>query len=196
MNIITSVSDKYFSLNGIRYVRNYLSKPYGEDIEIYNCYDRKDVLVSRSHFGNFQVNGVQYISLSTLQAALLDVTYNRNFGSSGSTPVVKPVKAITAVTPGFNGNTYTLQPDDDKKWLVFNLPAAFIISIPAGVFSSNTEFEGETIGTGKGTFTTATGITLFYGSSDMPKTAERYSVFGLKFRSSNEVSLFGKLELA
>lgn len=195
MNIITSVNDKYFSLNGIRYVRNYLAKPYDQSIEIYNCYDRKDVLLGRVHFGSITVNGATFISVSALQAALLEVTYNRNFGATDSIPVVKPVKNITAATTGFIGNTYTLQPDDDKKWLVFNLSAAFNIRIPAGVFSANAEFEGETIGTGQATFIRDTGISLFYTASELPKTAERYSVFGMKFKTINEVALFGKLAL-
>lgn len=196
MNVITSVNDKYFSLNGIKYVRNYLPKPYGTQLEIYNCYDRKDVLITRTSIANFMVNGVAHNAVDTLQAALLDVIYNRNFGTSLAPATVKPVKIITAATTGFNINTYTLQPEDDKKWLVFNLVNPYIIKIPTGVFTVNSEFECETIGNGLGTFSSETGITIFYGASNLAKTAERYSVFGMKFRSVNEVSLFGKLELA
>lgn len=197
MNVITSVSDKYFLLNGFRYVRNYLSKPYGQTVEIYNCYDRKDILVSRTHYGNFSVNGVTYASASALQAALLDVIYNRNFGAAGSsTPAVKPVKTITSATTGFSGNTYTLQPDDDKKWLMFNLDTAFTIYIPTGVFTAGTEFEGHIEGTGQAIFTAAEGITQHYSGGYINKSYGRYSVFGIKFRTAARVLLFGELALS
>lgn len=197
MNVITGVSDKFFSLNGVRYVRNYLSKPYGQNIEVYNCYDRKDILVGRTNFSDFSVNGVTHTSAQALQAALLEVIYNRNFGAAGSSaPIVKPVKTILSSTTGFSGNIYTLQADDDTKWLLFNLATAFTIKVPTGVFAANAEFEGLTAGTGQATFVTDAGISLLYGPSDLNKSAERYSVFGLKFTAINQVLLFGKLALA
>lgn len=197
MNVITSVSDRYFLLNGFRYVRNYLSKPYGENIEIYNCYDRKDVLVSRTAYSNFTVNGVTHTSASALQAVLLDVIYNRNFGASGnSTPAVKPVKTINSTTTGFSGNTYTLQPDDDKKWLMFNLDNAFTINIPTGVFAAGAEFEGHVEGAGQAIFTPAEGITQHYSGGYINKSYGRYSVFGIKFRTAARVLLFGELALS
>ena len=196
MNVITSVNEKYFSLNCIQYVRNYLSKPYGTQLEIYNCYDRKDILITRTPIANFMVNGVAHNTVGTLQSALLDVMYNRNFGTSQTPNTVKPVKVITTASTGFNLNTYTLQPDDDKKWLVFNLANSYNIKIPSGVFTINTEFECETIGVGLGTLSSETGISIFKSASSTYTTAERYSVFGMKFRSASEVSLFGKLELA
>jgi hypothetical protein len=197
MNVITSVSDRYFLLNGVRYVRNYISRPYGNAVEIYNCYDCKDVLVARSDYGNFTVNGVAHTSASALQTALLDVIYNRNFGASGnSVPSVKPIKTITASTTGFGDNIYTLQPDDDKKWLMFNLPNPFTIYIPAGVFAAGTEFEGHVEGIGQAAFTPAEGITQSYSGGYINKSYGRYSVFGIKFRTSVRVLLFGELALS
>lgn len=197
MNVITSVSDKYFLLNGFRYVRNYLSKPYEHAVEIYNCYDRKDILVCRTHYSNFRVNGVTHTSASALQTALLDIIYNRNFGAAGSsTAAAKPVKTVTSATAGFSGNTYTLQPDDDKKWLMFNVDVAFTVYIPAGVFASGTEFEGHIEGTGQAIFTVAEGITQHYSGGYINKSYGRYSVFGLKFRTASRILLFGELALS
>ncbi|MGV3459917.1 MAG: hypothetical protein ACO1N9_05610 [Flavobacterium sp.] len=197
MNVITSVSDKYFLLNDVRYVRNYLSKPYGNTVEIYNCYDRKDVLVTRTNYNNFTVNGVMYSSVAALQAALLDVIYNRNFGASGSSaPAVKPIKTITSSSTGFSGNTYTLQPDDDKKWLMFNLPSAFTILIPAGVFAAGAEFEGHIEGLGQATFEGGNGVSRDYSGGYVNKIHGRYSVFGIKFRTASQVLIFGELALS
>jgi len=106
----------------------------------------------------------------------------------------KPVKTIVTTTLGFNGGTYTLQAEDKDKWLLFRVPTDFIIKIPDSVFTTNTLIEGETADIGQATFT-GTGITLNHGASENPKTAEKNSVFGIKFRSATEVSLYGKLEL-
>ena len=106
----------------------------------------------------------------------------------------KPVKAIFTTTPGFEGAVYTLQAEDRDKWLLFKIPADFIIKIPDAVFASNTLIEGEIADNGQATFTTGV-ATLHYGTSENPKTAEKNSVFGMKFRTATEVSLYGKLEL-
>lgn len=193
MHVITSVNDKYFSLNGVRYVRNYLSKPYGNKLEIYNCYDRKDVLVEGDIPENFTVNGVIYTNIALLQEALLNIIYD--LGSSAIQSPVKAIKLITSASAGFAGSTYTLQTDDDKKWLLFNINTPFNIRIPINVFIENTEIEGHSIGNGQPTFTNVTGMFLYHGPSEMPRVAEKHGVFGLKFKSVTEVLLFGKLEL-
>ncbi|MHA3787447.1 hypothetical protein ACX0HA_04490 [Flavobacterium hauense] len=77
MNFINSLNDKYFTLNGVQYFRNYVSAVHGNKIEIYNCYERKDVLVPLTHFSEFTIDGSVYTSASLLQAALLDVMYSR-----------------------------------------------------------------------------------------------------------------------
>jgi hypothetical protein len=83
MYIITSINDKKFSLNGIQYLKNYLSATYNQKIEIFNCYERQDVLVEQTVYSEFSVNGITYNSAAALQAALLDVLYSRsNMGSA------------------------------------------------------------------------------------------------------------------
>jgi len=108
--------------------------------------------------------------------------------------VHKPVKVIMASTTGFDGGIYTLQPEDRNKWLLFKILTDFTIKVPDGVFAANTLIEGETADIGQATFTGGS-VTLNHGTSENPKTAEKNSVFGLKFRSATEVSLYGKLEL-
>ncbi len=77
MNFINSLTEKHFTLNGIEYFKNYVSAVYGNKIEVYNCYERKDVLIPLTHFSEFSVGGSVYGSALELQAALLEVTYSR-----------------------------------------------------------------------------------------------------------------------
>lgn len=77
MNINT-IDDRKFSLNGIPYLRNYISAVYGTNVEIFNCYERHDVLIEQTHFNQFRVNGTIYGTAAALQTALLDVIYSRN----------------------------------------------------------------------------------------------------------------------
>jgi hypothetical protein len=108
--------------------------------------------------------------------------------------VHKPVKTITVTTPGFEDGTYTLQAEDRDKWLLFVVSTDFIIKIPNTIFAAYTLIEGEVADAGQATFL-GDGIALHYGASENPKSAEKNSVFGLKFRSATDVSLYGKLEL-
>lgn len=77
MTSIFSLNDKHFTLNGIQYFRNYISAVHGNKVELYNCYERKDVLVPLTNFSDFTVDGSTFTSAAELQAALLDVTYSR-----------------------------------------------------------------------------------------------------------------------
>ncbi|PZR24450.1 MAG: hypothetical protein DI539_00295 [Flavobacterium psychrophilum] len=77
MNFINSLNDKYFTLNGVQYFRNYVSAVHGNNVEIYNCYEREDVLVSLTKFSEFTVDGSVYSSAAELQSALLEVTFSR-----------------------------------------------------------------------------------------------------------------------
>lgn len=197
MYIIVDIDQKTFSLNGIKYLKNYLSRPYGDRLEIFNAYERKDVLVEQADYDLFTVDGAVFSSVTELQEVLLEVLYYRNSLSEGGGGTgVKPTKNVTTSTTGYSGGTYTLQTGDDKKWLIFNIATNYNIRVPNGVFTVDAEFEGETIGNGQATFTVASGVTLHYGASKLPKTAEKESAFGMKFRTNTDVSVFGQLELA
>lgn len=84
MNIINSFSSVRFTFNGVQYVRNYISAVYGTDIEVFNCYERKDVLIPRTHYSNFMVNGSSLGSAAALQSVLLGVIYSRNSLGGGA----------------------------------------------------------------------------------------------------------------
>lgn len=86
MNILTSVSDTVFELNGIKYLKNYISNVYGNKIEIYNCYERADVLIPQTHYQNFMVNGSTFSSAVSLQAALLTILFSMNAQSNTNFP--------------------------------------------------------------------------------------------------------------
>jgi len=101
MNSINSLNDKNFTLNGIQYFRNYVSAVHGNKIELYNCYERKDVLVSLTHFSEFTVNGSSYTSAAALQAALLDVTYSRLTG--GDSSIIDQNNTGRTIDAGFVG---------------------------------------------------------------------------------------------
>lgn len=78
MITINTVSNKRFSLNGIEYVKNFLSFVAGNRLLIYNAYERDDERCDLTLFSDFTVNGNTYPSALSLQAALLDVIYTRN----------------------------------------------------------------------------------------------------------------------
>lgn len=77
MNIISTISNKRFSLNGIEYLKNYVSRVAGDKVEIFNNYERSDVLVSLQHYSEFRVDGVDFDSATELQSALLPVIFSR-----------------------------------------------------------------------------------------------------------------------
>ncbi|TRW22586.1 hypothetical protein FMM05_17045 [Flavobacterium zepuense] len=81
MIVIATVNSRRFKLNGIEYLKNYISTLHGNNIEIFNCYERGDVLVQSANYSDVKLNGVIYTSATALQAALLDVTYSRIMGS-------------------------------------------------------------------------------------------------------------------
>ena len=128
MTSIFSLNDKHFTLNGIQYFRNYISAVHGNKVELYNCYERKDVLVPLTHFSDFTVDGSTFTSASELQAALLDVTYSRlttgdssgidqnNVGkviSAGNIgPLASGSEMVTAIANALNTKIITITAKD------------------------------------------------------------------------------------
>lgn len=84
MVIINSVSDTRFSLNGIEYLKNYVSQVHGQFVEIYNCYERNDILLEQTRYNDIIVNGQVYNSAAGLHAALQSVLFTRSTLTSGS----------------------------------------------------------------------------------------------------------------
>ncbi|MFP9114933.1 hypothetical protein ACLI1A_13435 [Flavobacterium sp. RHBU_3] len=77
MIIINSYSNKRFTLNGVQYLKNYVSRVSGNRVQIYNCYDNADVLAGFDIYGNYIVNGETFSNAALLQEALLDVIFSR-----------------------------------------------------------------------------------------------------------------------
>ena len=67
-----------FQINGIKYLKNYISRPYGNKIEIFNCFERADILIPQTSYQDFNVNGATFSNVADLQAALLNILFNRN----------------------------------------------------------------------------------------------------------------------
>ncbi|WP_297334644.1 hypothetical protein [Flavobacterium sp.] len=84
MIIINSVNDTRFSLNGIEYLKNYISQVHGQSVEIYNCYERNDILLEQTKYNNIILNGQVYNSAAGLHAALQSALFTRSTLTSGS----------------------------------------------------------------------------------------------------------------
>lgn len=84
MIVITTISDKYFELNGTRYARIYEPLKQGaENIGLYNIYDTKNQLQSSVHFSEYEVDGSTYGTQALTVAALLDVVYSQQGSGTG-----------------------------------------------------------------------------------------------------------------
>lgn len=125
MNIINTLDSKRFTLNGIQYFKNYISVVRGDRIEIFNCYERKDVLVPLTGFEYFEVNGTLHNSATSLQQALIDVLYTRSAGGEGSPSQNNTGRYIT-ISPrrGINAPASTIE-----------LAQYINISVPTGLLS-------------------------------------------------------------
>ena len=93
------------------------------------------------------------------------------------------------------GTTYTLLEEDGNKILHFTNNSDVTITIPTGLTPTN-RYEGKQLGDGQLIFGTDIGVDLRVGTSEVAKTAEKYSVFGLDVIGTEEYMLFGKLELS
>jgi len=95
MIVINTVSSTRFSVDGIPYLKNYISEVAGNQITVFNAYDRKDVRIDWEYFGNINLNGTVYTNVADLQSALLSVIYTRASlnGGGGSTPTFQELLA-------------------------------------------------------------------------------------------------------
>ncbi len=154
--------------------------------------------VGLSHKDTYKVNNIRFengTAQNTNDVTLTIPAKATNDVFAMQSEIHKPVKIITTASDGFDDGTYILQPEDRDKWLMFKVSSDFFIKIPEATFAANTLIEGETADIGQATFIESEGMILHHGASELPKTAEMNSVFGLKFRNTLEVSLFGKLKL-
>lgn len=85
MHFIDSLNETRFTLNGAEYLKNYVSAVRGGKVEIFNCYETKDILVPLSRPAEISVNGSVYEDALQLQAVLQDVLFSRSTLTGGST---------------------------------------------------------------------------------------------------------------
>ena len=78
MITINTISNTRFAFNGIQYLKNYISRIAGDRIEIYNCYEKQDVLLPLTLYSEVQLDGIVYNSAAELQQEILGVIYLRN----------------------------------------------------------------------------------------------------------------------
>jgi hypothetical protein len=126
---------------------------------------------------------------TSLPTVRLDVSGSTNISGDLTIGgnIIKTKKIIT-------GTTYTLVNEDRNKILHFTSNSDVTVTIPLGLNSDN-RYEGKQLGTGQVIFGTDIGVTLRVGASEVNKTAEQYSVFGLDVIGTEEYMLYGKLEL-
>ena len=146
MNIINTFSDKRFTLNGIQYFKNYVSVVRGNKIEIFNCYERKDVLVELTHYNQFSIDGSVFTSAALLQEALLPVIYSRinmgdgstfaqnNIGKSINLGIYFGDSSVTAIAAKMNNRTTVISAIDTP--VVLSLTSIFS-SAELGQFAFN-----------------------------------------------------------
>jgi hypothetical protein len=65
-------------MNGIEYFKNYISVVRGSRVEIFNCYEREDVLLPLTQYNQITLNGTIHTSAANLQAALQPIIYSRS----------------------------------------------------------------------------------------------------------------------
>lgn len=132
MITIVTVDALRFSLAGIQYWKNFLSSVSGNNVQIYNAYDSRNIIVEYTHYSQIQVNGVTYSSAALLQAALLPVLYTRD--NLGSTIVDIPYFNKFEDVAGYTlaGNNLTML--SGWNWLINGLPyenvSDVLINIP------------------------------------------------------------------
>jgi hypothetical protein len=122
-------------------------------------------------------------------------------GPTGPTGPTGPIgvtgsinKSIKLVT----GNTYPLIASDTDSILHFtygdgsNTPITLTVSVN---LPTNYRYEGRQMGTSQVGITGAVGVTIRTALSELPKTAEQYSVFAIDYLSNNEYLVYGKLAI-
>jgi lysophospholipase L1-like esterase len=110
MIIIKTVSEKYFTYNGIGYAKIYQPLKQGVDsLGIYNIYDSRQQLINSSNFREFEVDGVIYGSIEELFVVLLSVVYY-----SVASSLVVDVQSKTD-KGGYSGTSQDLKNELDTK---------------------------------------------------------------------------------
>ncbi len=101
MIIIKSISDKYFSLNGVEFAKIYQPLKQGVgSIGIYNVFDVRQQLISSTYFDEFLIDGVIYGNANDASSAILGIVYSNDLSDLISELSTKLNKGGYAGTAG------------------------------------------------------------------------------------------------
>ena len=76
--VILDVNSTTWSLDGIEYLKNFMTVVSGDKLTLLNVYDSKLILVKKTNYTEWTLGGGGFASAALLQAALKDVLYSRN----------------------------------------------------------------------------------------------------------------------
>jgi hypothetical protein len=194
MHIINTVNSKRFSLNGIEYLKNYVTEVSGSNIRVFNCYDNCDELLPLTRYNNFLVNSISFANVNQLQAALLDVLYVRTtLGEVAPDIDQDNISIVRHIYMGtFNMatllnmiNTGPAFSVNEKQGLWYVVHASGTVFTPGSIYKYKVTKLGKGTYGINGTQLTASNLELVYVST--------LSVGGIKAASSTMVVNYGSL---
>lgn len=98
---IVNVNNTTFSINGVEYLKNFMSIVEGDNVKILNVYDSKVVLQEPTNYADYTVDAAGYASAILLQSALKDVLFNRdNLGSELGYKIINNISDFNALVTG------------------------------------------------------------------------------------------------
>jgi len=145
MYYIINISDTRFSLDGIQYLKNYVSTVYGTRLEIFNCYERSDVLVEQANYDQFSVDGIVYTTAAQLQSALASVIYSRTTLGGGVTFDQDNIDIVKTVA-------FALADNDAAILAKINALPAYTIGEKQSVWFDSAVLKYKMLNYGKGTY--------------------------------------------
>jgi hypothetical protein len=81
MIVIVDISPVYFSLNGIRYFKNFTPLVQGQKVSLVNTFDNRIVLYENKNISEITIDGDVYTDIEEFQEILLPVVYAKNAGT-------------------------------------------------------------------------------------------------------------------
>jgi hypothetical protein len=127
MQIFTNVDSTAFTLNGTRYVKNFIVMKVGNtNIQVLNAYDSSLQILSSTHFSEVQVDGNTYGSQALLMNALANVCFTKGVG--GGTAIIQNNVGLfnTTIQYAFTTPSNTLLPSEIVTKI--NLTYAYAVS--------------------------------------------------------------------
>lgn len=91
--IITDINDTSFSLNGVLYIKNFMSVVRGESVHVLNVYDTRFVL-DQGHYSEFTVGGTSYNNAEDLATALSSILFAKNSSGGGAGAETDPIFTV------------------------------------------------------------------------------------------------------